>query len=282
VQAPCRVKTVRGSDLRGVHLLEAHDARFDPASGTADLSGTAALWQAGGPERVRVSLTALGRPVVLAAVTREGEEQALLQAWRARRSGVPRAAGGTGETSGTGALEVPPLLVIVPRHPQRFDDVAALVTAAGLRVARRSVWAAAPIDEPSAAALACDVWLGDTLGEMALYYALADAALLGGSFAPLGGQNLIEALACGCPIVVGPHTFNFAEATEGALAAGAAERVLDLPAAVALVQQWFDPEQVSAHAQRKAAGRNFAAAHRGAAQRMAAAVVEVWKGCTQG
>jgi len=225
---------------------------------------------------------ALGRPVVLAAVTREGEEQALLQAWRARRSGVPRAAGGTGETSGTGALEVPPLLVIVPRHPQRFDDVAALVTAAGLRVARRSVWAAAPIDEPSAAALACDVWLGDTLGEMALYYALADAALLGGSFAPLGGQNLIEALACGCPIVVGPHTFNFAEATEGALAACAAERVLDLPAAVALVQQWFDPAQVSAHAQRKAAGRNFAAAHRGAAQRMAAAVVEVWKACTQG
>ena len=130
--------------------------------------------------------------------------------------------------------------------------------------------------------MACDVWLGDTLGEMALYYGLADAALLGGSFAPLGGQNLIEALACGCPIVVGPHTFNFAEATEGALAACAAERVLDLPAAVALVQQWFDPAQVTAHAQRKTAGRNFAAAHRGAAQRMAAAVVEVWKGCTQG
>jgi type IV fimbrial biogenesis protein FimT len=63
VQQPCRIKTVRGSDLRGVHLLEAHDARFDPASGTADWSGTAALWQAGGPERVRVSLTALGRPL---------------------------------------------------------------------------------------------------------------------------------------------------------------------------------------------------------------------------
>jgi 3-deoxy-D-manno-octulosonic-acid transferase len=215
----------------------------------------------------------LGRPVVLAAVTREGEEQALLQAWCAQRGGLSQAAGEAG---------APALLVIVPRHPQRFDEVAALVTAAGLNLARRSGWVAPPVDEPPTAALACDVWLGDTLGEMSLYYGLADAALLGGSFAPLGGQNLIESLACGCPIVVGPHTFNFADAADGAIAAGAAERVGDLPAAVALVRQWLDPAHVTAHAQRKAAGQVFATAHRGAAQRMAEAVVEVWEGCVRG
>jgi 3-deoxy-D-manno-octulosonic-acid transferase len=72
------------------------------------------------------------------------------------------------------------------------------------------------------AAAAADVWIGDSLGEMALYYGLADVALLGGSFAPLGGQNLIEAAACGCPVVMGPHTFNFAEAAQFAQEAGAA------------------------------------------------------------
>ena len=142
---------------------------------------------------------ALARSVVLAASTREGEEPPLLQAWQALRG--PR-----------------PLLLLVPRHPQRFDEVGALVAAAGLRGLRRSAWT----DAPPADAAAVDVWLGDSLGEMPLYYALADVALLGGSFAPLGGQNLIEAAACGCPLLMGPHTFNFAQAAEQARAAGAA------------------------------------------------------------
>ena len=209
---------------------------------------------------------ALGRPVVLAAVTREGEEQALLEAWAA--------------VSWSGDN---PLLLIVPRHPQRFDEVARLVTAAGLNLWRRSTLAAATSGQypgswppPSQDAGTADVWLGDSLGEMALYYGLADAALLGGSFEPLGGQNLIEALACGCPMVVGPHTFNFADATEGAIAAGAAQCVGDLPAAVACLQRWLAPEQRQALAHRVAAGQAFAAAHRGAAQRMAQAVAEVW------
>jgi 3-deoxy-D-manno-octulosonic-acid transferase len=81
-----------------------------------------------------------------------------------------------------------------------------------------------------------DVWLGDSLGEMAAYYALADVALLGGSFEPLGGQNLIEAAACGCPVVMGPHTFNFSQAAEQALAAGAAWRVADLQEGVRAAQ----------------------------------------------
>jgi 3-deoxy-D-manno-octulosonic-acid transferase len=191
---------------------------------------------------------ATGRPVVLAASTREGEEPMLLAAWA--RLPQPR-----------------PLLVVVPRHPQRFDAVAALVAAHGLAPLRRSGWAASP---PADAARA-DVWLGDSMGEMPLYYALADVALLGGSFAPLGGQNLIEAAACACPVVMGPHTFNFAQAAELALAAGAALRVADVDEAIAVALELIAaPERRSAAA---AAARHFAGAHRGAARRMAEAIV---------
>lgn len=185
------------------------------------------------------------RPTVLAAVTREGEEAMLLQAWRA----LP---------------EPRPLLVIVPRHPQRFDEVAALVANAGFALQRRSAWA----DMPPPGAAAADVWLGDSMREMALYYGLADVALLGGSYAPLGGQNLIEAAACGCPVVMGPHTFNFELAAELAIEAGAARRVAAMDAAVraavpmALRRAVPDPQAEA-----------FAAAHRGAAGRMAERVL---------
>ena len=104
--------------------------------------------------------------------------------------------------------------LIVPRHPQRFDEVAALVREQGLSLSRRSQWSEG---EPAPA----DVWLGDSLGEMPAYYALAHLALLGGSFAPLGGQNLIEAAACACPVLMGPNTFNFSQAAEQAQASGA-------------------------------------------------------------
>lgn len=189
-----------------------------------------------------------GRPVVLFASSREGEEAALLALLAADR----------------------PLLsalqwLIVPRHPQRFDAVAALVTQQGLALARRSSWS----DGPPAPAQA--IWLGDSLGEMALYYGLGDLALLGGSFEPLGGQNLIEAAACGCPVLMGPHTFNFAEAASLAEAAGAALRASDLPDAVRMAQQLaLDVPRLEAARQ---AGLAFAAAHRGAAARTADAVV---------
>ena len=156
--------------------------------------------------------------------------------------------------------------LIVPRHPNRFDEVAQLLQDAGLRVARRSAWQG---DVPVAA----DVWLGDSIGEMAAYYTLADVVLLGGSFAPLGGQNLIEAAACGCPVVVGPHTFNFAEATELACEAGAAWRTPGLPAAVdkalALVQHPHDLQKA------RAAATAFAQAHRGAARATARQVADL-------
>jgi 3-deoxy-D-manno-octulosonic-acid transferase len=115
------------------------------------------------------------------------------------------------------------------------------------------------------------VWLGDTLGEMALYYGLADVALLGGSFKPLGGQNLIEAAACGCPVLMGPHTFNFAEAAELAQSAGAALRVPDMEQAVATAQAWVsNPIE---QARRAAASTVFSDANRGAVAKTVAAVV---------
>jgi 3-deoxy-D-manno-octulosonic-acid transferase len=191
----------------------------------------------------------LARPVVLAAVTREGEELPLLQCWS--------------------LLEAPrPLLLLVPRHPQRFDIVADMAGDFGFKLQRRRAWTALP----SAEALAADVWLGDSMGEMPLYYASSDVALLGGSFGPFGGQNLIEAAACGCPLVMGPHTYNFSEAAELSLAAGAAIRVADVEEgvarAVALARDPSRGEWV-----RRAFG--FAAAHRGSAERMAREVLAV-------
>ena len=167
--------------------------------------------------------------------------------------------------------------LIVPRHPQRFAEVAALIGAHGFGVSRRSQWRDgpppdAPVAAPSASAasVAPVIWLGDSLGEMALYYGMADVALLGGSFEPLGGQNLIEAAACGCPVLMGPHTFNFAEAAELAQAAGAALRVPDIERAVATAQAWVSNPAEQAH--RAAASTAFSSANRGAVAQTAAAV----------
>ncbi len=181
-------------------------------------------------------------PVVMFASSREGEEADFLAALRAH-PGVQ--------------------WLLVPRHPQRFDEVAAQVAQAGFTVSRRSTW----IDAPAPA----EVWIGDSLGEMPLYYALADVALLGGSFAPLGGQNLIEAAACGCPVVMGPHTFNFGDAAELALEAGAARRVADMPAGVAAAVDFV--HDVGGRLQASRAGEEFAARHRGAAVKTANAVM---------
>ena len=210
-----------------------------------------------------------GRPVVLLASSREGEEAALLDALHSEQN-WPRASAEQAPSAIEKVANPAPLVLIVPRHPQRFDAVARLAVDAGWRVARRSAWADAPPPEAAAA----DLWLGDSLGEMALYYGLADVALLGGSFAPLGGQNLIEAAACGCPLLMGPHTFNFAEAAELAAAAGAARRVADLPAALAAAQALLADAPALADMGR--AARDFARPHRGAAARTAAALARLW------
>ena len=213
-----------------------------------DLTPDAALL-----ERGRAWHAPLKRDVVLGAITREGEEAMLLAQWQ--RVAAPR-----------------PLLVIVPRHPQRFDEVAALVASQGFTLARRSSWGDAPPPEAAAA----DVWLGDSMREMPLYYGFSQVALLGGSFAPLGGQNLIEAASCGCPVVMGPHTFNFAQAAELSLAAGAAARVESMADGVRTACEWLsEPRRLAERARQAVA---FAAQHRGAAQRMAERIVALMAG----
>ena len=195
--------------------------------------------------------TGLQRGVVLAASTREGEEAMLLAEWRALPA--PR-----------------PLLVVVPRHPQRFDAVAELVAAAGFSLSRRSAWTGGT---PSLEAASAEVWLGDSMLEMPAWYALADSALLGGSFAPLGGQNLIEAAACGCPVVMGPHTFNFGEAAALSLASGAAIRVTGMAAGVIAAAALVRGDAQAERERRAAAALAWSQAHRGAATHMAAAIV---------
>lgn len=202
--------------------------------------------------RGRAWREASGQPIVLAASTREGEEALLLAAWR---QALDRHASGP-----------VPRLLIVPRHPQRFDEVAQIITAQGLRVSRRSAWSG---ELPDAEDRLADVWLGDSLGEMPSYYASADIGMLGGSFAPLGGQNLIEAAACGCPLVLGPSTFNFAEAAEQGLAAGAAWRVHDFGEACRLCSEALLDGRLPPA---RDAALTFSASHRGAAMRMVRAV----------
>lgn len=183
------------------------------------------------------------RRVLLLASTREGEEAQLLDAL------LPR-------------LPTDLLIALVPRHPQRFDEVATLVTARGLSLCRRSSGALPAADTR--------VWLGDAMGEMFAWYALADLALIGGSWLPLGGQNLIEACAVGCPVLIGPHTFNFAQVTEDAIAAGAALQASDVTSAASEASRLLaDPATLKAMAD---AGRAFAQAHRGATARTMALI----------
>ena len=201
-------------------------------------------------------------PVVLLASSREGEEAMWLDVLKQKQALVP-----TGQApTAINKEALPPVQwLVVPRHPQRFDEVQQLLEAAGLRVSRRSQWSEAPQN--------ADVWLGDSLGEMALYYGMAHVALLGGSFAPLGGQNLIEAAACGCPVVMGPHTFNFAQAADLAMAAGAAQRVSDMAAGIAAACALAaDGPRQAQLAQRC---QSFTQTHRGAAQATARAVVRL-------
>ena len=202
---------------------------------------------------------AAGRPVVMFASSREGEEAELFRVLRAERDTAQL------EPARGGMEPARPQVqwLVVPRHPQRFGEVASLAAQHGFGVSRRSEWDARPG--------AAEVWVGDSLGEMALYYGMADAALLGGSYAPLGGQNLIEAAACGCPVVMGPHTFNFAEAAQLAQQAGAALRVATLEEGVrTAVALAADPAQHDAAVK---AATAFAAANQGAAERTATAVL---------
>ena len=199
---------------------------------------------------------ALGRPVLMFASSRESEEVDFYAQISAAAQQIR-----TQPATDLVASSVMPHMLVVPSHPQRFDEVAALAEGYGLRVSRRSTWPAGPGSNEEA--MAADIWLGDTLGEMALYYSLADAALLGGSFAPLGGQNLIEAAACGCPVIMGPHTFNFGEAAQNAEAAEAARRVANMAEGVRVAMELVS-DASSAKAQAVVSSLTFAARNRGA------------------
>ena len=236
-----------GAKVRGVFGNLKFDANPDAAQLAAGRQGRAAF----------------GRPVVLFASSREGEESHFLHCLKENIPEVPVEY----EKLAIKNVATDIQWLVVPRHPQRFDTVATLIGQAGLSVSRRKAWVTVP---PGGGG---SVWLGDSLGEMALYYGLADVALLGGSFEPLGGQNLIEAAACGCPIIMGPHTFNFAEAAELAVSAGAALRVGNMAEAIQVAQALLaDTSRLDAM---KRASMQFTAAHRGALGKTVAAISEL-------
>jgi 3-deoxy-D-manno-octulosonic-acid transferase len=188
--------------------------------------------------RLRAALG--GRPVWIAASTHEGEEEAALAAHRELRKLLPGAA-----------------LILVPRHPQRFDGVAKLA-ARDFSCARRSTW--------NGEVLAADVLLGDSMGEMFAYFAASDAAFVGGSLVPVGGHNVLEPAALGLPVLFGPQMHNFIAARDLLLGENAAGQVADAAElAAALARLLRDPAQRSAMGE---AGRRAVAANRGALQKL--------------
>jgi 3-deoxy-D-manno-octulosonic-acid transferase len=228
--------------LGAQHVTVLGNLKFDMAT-PPELAARGHAWRA-----------AIGsRPVWVAASTREGEEPLVLDAFAAMA------------TKGS-------LLILVPRHPQRFDEIASLVERRGLRCMRRSAWGGEAVAAAAAAQVAdaplpadVDVLLGDSMGELGAYYAASDLAFVGGSLVPLGGQNLIEACAVGVPVLIGPHVFNFSQATADAVAAGAALQVND-PADLARVLDGLfvnRPQRVAMGA----AASAFADRHRGATAR---------------
>ena len=222
-----------------------------------DLVPDAQLLAAGRQLRDRLRAHYGERPVWLFASTREGEEAlivAALRLWHGAQGGTRAAA---------------PLLLMVPRHPQRFDEVAHLLQEAGHTVLRRARWEAT-LAAPGLPGAALPVLLGDSIGEMPLYYAMADIALIGGSLLPLGGQNLIEACACGCPVLVGPHMFNFAQAALDAREAGAARAVATAHEAFQAMASISTDAAVRAGMAQAALA--FCALHRGASARTLALV----------
>jgi len=219
----------RFSSLGAPRVVVAGNLKFDTPQVPASASTVAALR----------ALVGSGRPVWLAASTRPGEERLLLEL-------LPKLNGSAG------------LLILVPRHPQRFDEVAALLGSLAIPFVRRSENRPVPADVP--------VLLGDSMGELQAYYQIADIALIGGSLLPFGGQNLIEATAVGCPVLVGPHTYNFLDATEWAIAAGAAIRLQHASALLDILPALLRDAPRRQHM--GAAGRRFTLQHQGAAHKM--------------
>ncbi|MEI7843291.1 MAG: lipid IV(A) 3-deoxy-D-manno-octulosonic acid transferase [Gallionellaceae bacterium] len=183
------------------------------------------------------SLFGDNRPIFLAASTREGEETLLLDALA--NTNIPHL-----------------LTVVVPRHPQRFDVVAELIQNRGFLLQRRS--ANETIKNET------QIVLGDTMGEMFAYYIACDVTFIGGSLLPFGSQNLIEASTVGKPVLIGPHTYNFAQASELAIESGAALRVMDATNLMQTLQSLLgNPQKI---AEMGAAGMGFTQLNQGATE----------------
>jgi len=183
------------------------------------------------------------RPVWVAASTHLGEEEAVLSAFAMVRNRLPEV-----------------LLILVPRHPERFDKVAELCRRRGYGLVRRSEGGV--VGEETA------VFLGDTMGELPLFYAAADVAFVGGSMVPTGGHNILEPAALGVPVVVGPHTFNFLEIVRALLGQGGGERVWnEAELATAVVRYLEDPKLRDAAG---SCGRELVERNRGALAKLQA------------
>ena len=197
------------------------------------------------------------RLMVCAASTRDGEEVIILKAWRDLLLG--------------NAFEIAPLLCLVPRHPERFSEVANQIEDAGLTFRRRTEWIEAPKSDANV-----DVILGDSMGEMPMYYSAADLVVMGGSLLPFGGQNLIEACAAGCPVMLGEHTYNFQQAALDAIEIGAAKRIqgeLNLSEPIALTNALKELLLSAAELVKMSnAAKSYALEHQGATQKIMAAL----------
>lgn len=187
---------------------------------------------------------ALGdRPVWVAASTHPGEDEYMLAAHALLRQRLPDA-----------------LLILVPRHPERFQRVAELIDATGLCYVKRSTQAVVQAETA--------VWLGDSMGELMSWLALAQAAFVAGSLVPRGGHNVLEPLALGVPALTGPHDFNFASINAELSAAGALQTVQDAAAlADALYALMTDAGLAQA---RRESGLRVIAANQGAVARQLA------------
>lgn len=183
----------------------------------------------------------VNRPVWVAASTHEGEEEPILAVQRRLRQRFADV-----------------LLVLVPRHPERFERVAALVRRAGLALARRSQGAGCDA--------ACSVYLVDTMGELPMFLAAADAAFIGGSLVPVGGHNLLEAAALAVPVAIGPHCFNVAEITRLLVAEEGAVRIKDAEVLGTLLEAWLGDAAERARIGEQ--GYAFVERNRGALQRL--------------
>jgi 3-deoxy-D-manno-octulosonic-acid transferase len=200
--------------------------------------------------RLSASVTGEDRPVWIAASTHDGEDEQVLAAHAALRKHMPDA-----------------LLILVPRHPERFDAVARLCGKSGFAVARRSR------DETPDAGTA--VWLGDTMGELPDLFPLARVAFMGGSLVPTGGHNPLEAAVHHVPVLTGPHVFNFREVFDGLLEAGGARVVDDAHALADALMVWLDDREECRRRGKAAAG--VVEANRGALDRVVTWVGEIVK-----